>query len=148
MIDERKFSSRQPETRFAQCDGCGAYRAKRQNPEKSDEWVWAGGCRACDRIRHLNELLAAGVKVIEGPSSDTLRKKLQIADERVSKLETKLARRERELEKARRRVFKFGHDPGCKEDMKNWSIPNPGDALMFKCACGFSDAMMNEPDDE
>lgn len=85
------FDSRQPEMRFEQCDGCGAYRAKRRNPEGGDKWVWAGGCRACDRIRHLSKLLAADVKVTEGPSVDTLRKKLQIADEHVSELETKIA---------------------------------------------------------
>ncbi len=46
--------------RFNQCD-CGAYRLAVQRPD--GVWTWAAGCRACDRIERLEQLLGQPVRI-------------------------------------------------------------------------------------
>lgn len=70
-----------------QCE-CGAYRLAKK---VKGEWVWAAGCRACDKIARLYVLLDGGVKVICKESPSRIREKLVRAEEEVDRLKRDIA---------------------------------------------------------
>jgi len=82
-----------------ECD-CGAYRLA----EKVDgEWVWAAGCKACDKIERQRILLEGGVRVYRGESPERLRERVETAECEVENLR----RQEKEHAKKVRRAFRF-----------------------------------------
>jgi hypothetical protein len=72
------------EVEMRECE-CGAYRASVVSNSKKG-WSWIGGCRACDRIKHLECLLEADVKLSHGESAQTLRKKLISCEKEIERL--------------------------------------------------------------
>jgi len=67
---------------FRICE-CGAWRPI-SNIDRHEAWVT--GCRACDEIRRLRQLLGEGIHVYEGESAETLRGKLDMAEAEIERL--------------------------------------------------------------
>jgi len=97
-----------PETKMMECE-CGAYRLAGVDSD-GKRTGWAAGCRACDRIRQLEELLDSGVRVRQLKSSEVEEWSVSDIMTAIRELEAKVSDIDTKLAIVEKRVTNHGHD--------------------------------------